>query len=265
MISLEDAIKEVAGFDVPEDIEKRLLHLGLLLNADTDILRDLNDFWLNRFRNVVSVEKGLAACYYHFDNISSIENAVISQALDKAVGNKSKSHIFAINIEKTERLDFEYQAFILSLRRTVEYLAISISAFFKREVYSIRRLSDAIKESKPIEIREKLILVLDETLKNMPELVSPKGGRSALRDTIAHKFPIGAGELNIFYLPDGKITVSFVGSGSKIYPWEPKRERELISEQKGIGVILITPTLKALLYTVESLIFELYNQIGFNA
>jgi hypothetical protein len=192
---------------------------------------------------------------------------VILQALDKAIDIKPRSQIFVEHIESTERLDFEYQAFILSLRRTMEYLAISISAFFRCEVYSIRDISKAIKRANPEEIRNEILIELDEKLKDMPELVSPIGNRSALRDTIAHKFPVGAGGLNIFYLQDGTITVSFVGGGSKIYPWEPERIRELISDQKGqrVGVILITPTLKALLSTVEGMIFELYNQIGFKA
>lgn len=265
--ALQAAMGKVAGFNMPTVIDKRINYLGMLIvrSIGTDTLKGLNQKWQRKFNNFASIEEGLAACYYHLINISLIEREVISQALDKAPEVRPEFYINGIEIPNTRRINFEYQALILSLRRTMDYLAVSVGAFFKCDSNSIRQLPKTIAHADPKEIRKRIVSKLEEKLKELPELVSPEGERSAMRDTIAHRFPEGAGTLNIFYTQGKVIVISFVGGGSKIFPWEPDRMKEIITgdEPQRIGVILLTPTLQALLLKVEELIFELYSEMGF--
>jgi hypothetical protein len=270
MDSLKRSIEKAAGFNMPIDTEKRFVHLSLLVegSTDADLLKGLNQEWQKKFKIIASIEEGLAASYYHLNNISLIEREVISQALDKALIVRPEFFVTGIEILNTRRLDFEYQALILSLRRTLDYLAISTGAFFKRECNSIRKLSKtSIKDADPEEIRSRIISKLEEKLKALPELVSLEGDRSAVRDAIAHRFPVGAGTLNILYTQDMIITISFVGGGEKVFPWDPGRKKEIISGGVGqrIGVILLTPTLQALLLEVENLVFDIYRELGFES
>ncbi len=102
------------------------------------------------------VKHGLAAAHYHLQNLEAIESGVYSHAMGnipKLLPEKSGSIAGGSSL----RLDFEYQAFIFALRRTLEYSAHSIAAYFKTEVKGFRKLARTIGEAHsttPNDVRE---------------------------------------------------------------------------------------------------------------
>ncbi len=73
----------------------------------------------------------------------------------------------------TRRMNFEYQAFVFALRRTLEYFAVSVGAFFKHDVHRIRKLVYTISGAEPRDISERVSLVLEESLRKLSDILPP--------------------------------------------------------------------------------------------
>ena len=107
-------------------------------------------------RGFVDMQEGLAAAHYHLQNLEAIESGAHIHALHN-LPNLLPKRGGSIIGGSSLRLDFEYQAFIFALRRTLEYSAHSIAAYFKTEVKGFRKLARTIGEAHsttPNDVRE---------------------------------------------------------------------------------------------------------------
>jgi hypothetical protein len=67
----------------------------------------------------------LAAAYYHYGNVSALEQKAIEEAFHTAPpvpGRYGGTYGFGAS----EKFSFEYIAFTFALRRTMDYLAVSV-------------------------------------------------------------------------------------------------------------------------------------------
>jgi hypothetical protein len=214
-----NGIREVAGFDLPTSTKEKFKNLAISMHESRSqhILKRLTieggsrHDWLNSFLNGRTyVEEGLAASYYHLNNVEIFEQKVVSLAL-KELPNIQTPHGFLVKVNRANKLNFEYQAFVFALRRTMEYLAVSVAAFFKRNTHSIRDLSDSIRMAEPCDISDKISTKLETLLSGLSDILSGTDGWS-LRDKIAHLKTANAW-LEIRYTPDGKNKINFVVDG----------------------------------------------------
>ncbi|MBI1923275.1 hypothetical protein HYR99_03390 [Candidatus Poribacteria bacterium] len=262
---------KAASFELPEPTKKKFLSVHSLITT-TPQLATLSRLtieggsrkdWLKRFTSAVldDVQEGLAASYYHLANIEHIEQEVISAALSTLAHLEQKIGT-TVGGGNTRKLNFEYQAFAFSIRRTMEYLAASVNAFFKRDGNRIRDLVASIKGAEPTELREKVRTKAEKLLQGLQDLLPPSRDDLSVRDQLAHWKTVPAGHLNVTWTPTG-ILVGFAGGGQNINPWEAESGLELkYEEMGGIGFMQLTPVLQDQIMRVDNLIFSLYSEMG---
>jgi hypothetical protein len=109
-----NAIKEVAGFSMPTLTEEKFWKLAISMHTSRGlpILKRLTieggsrRDWLTLFLNGRDyVWQGLAASYYHLDNINSIEQKVVSMALEE-LPNIQTPQGFLITVNRYTKLNF---------------------------------------------------------------------------------------------------------------------------------------------------------------
>ena len=75
------------------------------------------------------VQSALACVCYHRDNLCAIEESVrqifVKSGVQEILGNTT------VALGNTIRWDAEYQAFVLSVRRCLDYIARALAAYFK--------------------------------------------------------------------------------------------------------------------------------------
>jgi hypothetical protein len=262
------AIREVAGFDMPINTKEkfRSLEISMHTSRSLPILKRLTPEggsrrdWLTPFLNSREyVKEGMAASYYHYNNFMILEQKIISLGLEK-LPNIQTPNGFHTGVHMSNKLDFEYQAFVFALRRTMEYLAISAAAFFKRESHSIRNLQTSIRAAEPKDINDRINAKLDKHLNKLSDILSGADDWS-IRDKIAHLKTVNAW-MSINYTPDGTYVVEFsihdIGMDSR-----PKFELAKKLGDKKLGLNSISPILNNQITRVEDLIFDVYHEMGF--
>ncbi|MBP1473510.1 hypothetical protein J7I44_04315 [Frateuria sp. MAH-13] len=140
------------------------------------------------------VQNTFACVLYHYGRLKSIETSVV-EGLERhdyrrALGTST------LALGNTLILDFEYQAFILALRRCLDYLARAVCTYFKNDFHSFRRLSKFLEKLTPIEVSAPLIEVHQRYVPNF-EFVLSDGERKSLRDRISHYGYVQAGTVNL--------------------------------------------------------------------
>ncbi len=189
--------------------------------------------------------------------------------LEKQMINEVTARLHEIGLKQgqataggnTRRVNFEYQAFTFALRRTLEYFAASVGAFFKREVIRIRDLANAIRNDEPEEIRNRVLTRLHECVQGLEDVLPAQGRPKSIRDVLAHWKHVPAGHLNIVRWPDG-IRVGLAGGGENLR-FEEFVETTLQSAGDfNVKVALLAPHLRNQLERVESLIFGIYSDMG---
>lgn len=196
-------VEAIAGFKLPHPTFGRFWALGNMINRTPlpDVLvrlrkdPDSTQDWLKTFTvaTLTNIPDGLGASYYHLSNIEAIERGVTALAV-------THRHLWqpgqGVAGGNTARLDYEYQAFLFALRRTLEYLAKSVCAFFKQRHKSIKKVADTIKTAEPSDIRERVLATLKAGLDGLPSVLS-LGPKRSPRDRLAHWETFDAGVLNI--------------------------------------------------------------------
>lgn len=269
------SIKAAIGFDVPDSVKMKFK----IVKVKADSLNRLtieggsDRDWLTKFKgSIENVNDGLAASYYHLSNVEKLEQKVISIAFEELPIIKSPKGC-CIAMDNSEKLGFEYIAFLSALRRTLEYLSVSVGAFFKQETHKFSSLAKSIKEREPKGISIQIDKKLQEHVTNLSDIYSESHGW-APRDIITHKKPVSPW-LNIIFSPDGDLKVGFCKESLEVRPGHkslildsegpeiaPKSENLIEKGERKIGVVSITPILKNQIKRVEDLIFDLYKEMG---
>jgi hypothetical protein len=156
--------------------------------------------WMTRFWTALlnHTIEGYGATLYHYERLAEIEQQIVRAAdslKDIPVGY-STSYMGGGNLRVFE---YEYQAYLMAYRRTLEYLAQAICSYFKVEGKRIRGVEKKIKDCEPRQVCERLVAVLDTHLKAMVDFLPKKGDPDSKRDELAHGKPVKLGERNIRY------------------------------------------------------------------
>ena len=96
----------------------------------------------------------------------------------------------------TIRWDAEYQAFVLAVRRCLDYLARAMAAYFENDHHSFRRIPRLLAGCKPTSVASALAAAI-ERHQGAFEYVLSDGNKKSIRDLLSHYEYIGAGTLNI--------------------------------------------------------------------
>lgn len=262
---LWESLSAVAGFDLPAASQERFsgVHRHLTTIPPPETLRRLvppgdgRPDWLGRLTTKIldNVQEGVGACHYHLQAIRAIESDLHSRALaELARLNLPTTSNFGVGGGNTRRLNYEYQAFLLATRRTLEYFAGSVAAFFKSDDPGLRGLANSIARSEPVAERVRVIEKLDRNSALVESLLS-QHPRITVRDRVAHWEPVQAGTFNLVCIPgsDPPLHLGLMGGGEELFALVPfdTDERTGLSDE-----------LAEVLERIEVLIFESYQALG---
>jgi hypothetical protein len=141
-----------------------------------------------------SAQSATAAVFYHCENLRRMEREVLSfRDIDLLIPLMSQSTIGGGN---TQKLDFEYHAFIFAYRRTLDYLSRGVAALVKEECKSYNKLPTSLQNhSKKPWIRQ-ITDIHSKYASRLETFVHPARGHST-RDKITHFLHVPAGCLNV--------------------------------------------------------------------
>ncbi len=271
MANFHWAIHGVAGFRLPRDIEDRFSQISSAATAELviDHLKRLVPVeegvrdWLQLFRISATwdVQHGLAASAYHFWRASTIESEIARVGLEMLprLGLPINAGGCGGN---TNMLDFEYQAFAFSLRRTLEYLAVAVGAYFKCDAHSIRDLTRTIRSKAPLQRSAQVSTLIDDGLENLRDVLPLEAtAPKSVRDRLAHWTAVGAGVLHYYHKSDG-YEISVLGGGDDQFPWRNDTGVRVRREDvNGTGVLLVSPVLEDQLNRVLNFVFTVLDDL----
>jgi hypothetical protein len=100
-----------------------------------------------------SVPRVLAAAHYHAERLGELETTV-TELLEASSFKERLSPTMSLGPGSNDKMDFEYQAFVLAYRRCLDYLAGALASYFKIEANSFRTLPKSIAKGKPAKVAE---------------------------------------------------------------------------------------------------------------
>jgi hypothetical protein len=156
--------------------------------------------WMTRFWTALldHTMEGYGATLYHYERLMEIEQEIVRAAdclKDIPVGSSTS----CMGGGNYRVFDYEYQAYLMAYRRTLEYLAQAVCRYFKVEGTSIREVVKQIKDREPRQVRERITITLNTHLQAMVDFLPADGGQRSARDVLAHWNPVKAGDINIRY------------------------------------------------------------------
>ena len=196
------ALKSIAGYELsPADRQGFLYFHNYITNPQPEFMsiwrnNSREEYWYHRMTNGLlgDVQNAFAGALYHCQQLRDIEQAVMV-AIEKY--NYRQALINStIGGGNTLKLDFEYQAFVLAARRTLEYLTRTMSARFKDKTNSFKDISKTINRFSSDAARESLSKIHLEYSGEFEFLVS-SGSRKSTRDLISHYDFVSAGTVNL--------------------------------------------------------------------
>lgn len=192
-------ITAVAGYRLTDDRRAPFLSFHRFITSapePTYIGRLRGSRWYNRHVDGVlgHVQNAVACVWYHHDNLRLIEDSVARIF----VGSEAQSLLgdSTIGGGNTIRWDAEYQAFVLAVRRCLDYLARAIAAYFRNDHHSFRKMPSLLNNVKPKEVASEIRSVIETHIPAF-EYVLSDGNKKSIRDLLSHYEYISAGVLNI--------------------------------------------------------------------
>lgn len=157
---------------------------------------------------LLDVQNTFCCVLYHYENLVALESnvtqAILKTNYKSVIGNST------VGLGNTLKWDFEYQSFVLALRRCLDYLAKSVSAYFKNDFHSFRRLGIFLEKQKDNPVSSNL-KVMHEKYSYLLSFVLSDGERKSVRDRISHYGYVSAGTMNL--TSNG---ISLFGGGEEI-------------------------------------------------
>lgn len=157
-----------------------------------------------------STRSAAAAVFYHCENLAGMEREVLSfrdiELLIPLIGRS------AIGGGNTQKLDFEYHAFIFAYRRTLDYLSRGIAALVKEDCKSYNKLAASLQNHAQKPWVRQITDMHSEYAPRLKTFVHASRGHST-RDRIAHHLHVPAGSLNV-----NAQGVFFAGGGEDLEP-----------------------------------------------
>lgn len=216
-----DAIAAVAGHDLPSPLKEQMDAASLAVgepNSDAPLahlaVREGKLDWRERLaRHMGHALEGLAVGNYHYTRTLEIERDIATTLSSLETAPPSSTMGFA-----SRKLNAEYQAFVFALRRSMEYFAAAVAAFFKTDCRRIRTLEKSIAGREPTERSEKTLEVVQRALAKQPNLLTARDEqKKSVRDRLAHEEYVWAGTFNAAWDDDGELTiVAIIGGGEEL-------------------------------------------------
>lgn len=152
--------------------------------------------WYHRHVNGIlgHVQNAMACVWYHHDNLIRIEEHVRRIIIDSKAQLALRN--CTIGLGNTIAWDAEYQAFILAVRRCLDYLARGIASYFRNDHHSFRKLPEFLAHVKPVSVALALNAAYERHESNFQYVLSD-GKKKSIRDLLSHYEYISAGALNI--------------------------------------------------------------------
>lgn len=193
-----EATSAVAGYSPPESMTKAFdtffNNLGEKTAPETvDSIR--------------AVHRGIAACFYHLENIQSLERKMLKEATTN-LPNNPKPFNGAFGGGNTGKITMEFQAFILAEKHLLEYFAKSAILFLKLE--KIRDFSDLEKAlaNPATDTQRTFKAILDKYIASLKPIYYVESGQS-LRNKISHRGPFIHDQIGLSVGPQGAVAVYF--------------------------------------------------------
>lgn len=207
-------IERVAGFRLSEIQRRPFLDFRDFIKSDPQpayIAKWLADSPQNRWYQAHTngllghTQESLACAHYHAENLIELEAAVTS--ILRGVSPK-----FTTGGGNTRRITFEYQAFVLAVRRCLDHMTLAFAAYFQQTFHSFRRIPKSLNRFSQDPVAAALIAAHARSAPDF-EYVLSDGVRKSTRDRITHWESVDAGVLNI--APHG---VFLAGGGEELSP-----------------------------------------------
>lgn len=160
------AVESQAGYRLPEDARQGFLsyHAYVASTPPPSFISTWRgdaklEHWYHRHVNGVlgNVQNAVACAFYHRDRLLHIEEAVLSELekhnYQEVLGNST------VGLGNTLKWDFEYQAFVLAVRRCLDYMTRALSAYFQDKSHSFRQWPKFLGHAKPKEVAEALLAI----------------------------------------------------------------------------------------------------------
>ncbi len=208
-----------------------------------------------------AVPEGLTAARYHLDRAKGIEGRILDLATEHLEILREATGM-QVSMTCPRHLDFEYHAFLLTVRRTLDYFAYGCAALFNESSSSFRRLAKTIDGRPPKAASRALVAVLNKETPLIEALIGA-AGKKTTRDKIAHTEYVLSGNVNLTLGTDGRLEVRIIGGGESLFPWTPTPVKLLASrESTAVVVATLTPTLEQRLLSVESFLLMCYDALA---
>jgi hypothetical protein len=164
-----------------------------------------------------AAQDGLTAGYYHGRNIERIEHAV--DEIARKIYADAPAHMPATTMSFAARtLTYEYQALILALRRSFDYLAGALTSCglgcdFQN---SFRRVPRTLKQvtAEHRAAADAITAGCIAAVAAFPEVFADRGQN--IRDQIAHYQSVPGGQFSVSFVPGQPVAVELEGGGEEL-------------------------------------------------
>ena len=217
---LHDAITSVADCALPwplrEDLDAARLAAGepkSVANVEHFVGRPGKPDWRERMgRHVGHAFEGIAIANYHVERVAQIEAEIASMIASLDDPPPSTNVGFG-----SRKLNAEYQAFVFALRRSLEYFAAAVGAFFKTDCRRIKDVAGAIENREPLQRSAAAQSLIRTRLAEMQGLLTRDGSKS-VRDRMAHEEFVFAGGFSATWDASGRLQVTGIIGGGEDPP-----------------------------------------------
>ena len=152
--------------------------------------------WQRRHNESIfhSAQSATAAVFYHSDNLLRMERELLAfRDIDSLIKIMGRSSFGGGN---TQKLDFEYHAFVFAFRRTLDYMSTGIAAIIKEDCKSYNKLIDSLNNHSNKDWIIQIKDIHSKYARHLTTFVHPSRGHST-RDKITHHMHVPVGCLNV--------------------------------------------------------------------
>ena len=205
----------------------------------------LKEKWYHKFTNTILVDtqSALICVQYHFDKLIEIEKSLMNGVekfnYREVLGNS------VLGLGNSLVWDFEYQAFVLAFRRTLDYLTRGICTYFKNDYHSFRTLDSFLQKQNRPNFTKQLISIHNKFQKEFDFVLSDEK-RKSVRDRISHYEYVNVGIINL--TNQGLI---LVGGGEELGLDNDRLLSEVVTQKMGYLKMCIHELILAFIHSVK--------------
>lgn len=142
-----------------------------------------------------NVQSARLAVGYHLRNVEAVESAVNAVLKDRDLSAIAPDQTVAVG--NTQKIEFEYHAYVFAYRRTLEYLARAMAGYFRSDCSSFNRFSNVLKAHRSSQVANRLQAICNEFDEHFVFVISDGNESVSVRDRISHYEFTSAGSYNL--------------------------------------------------------------------